>query len=140
MNKKVFKEGILVNTPEGERLRATKCKGCGTVVFPAEHICYKCLSEDMEEITLSTHGKLYSFTVIYRPVNKYKVPHAVGYIDLPEQIRVFTPLVVEDPDSLVRGYEYTCGADADMIIDTLWVEDDGTEIYGYKFKTEQNKG
>ena len=134
MSRKVFKEGILKRTEQGERLRAMRCKNCGTLVFPAEEMCYQCLSEEMEEDTLSTRGTLYTFTVMYRPVNRYPVPHAVGYVDLPEKIRIFTPLVVEEPDKLVRGREFENGSPAEMVIDTLWTEEDGTEVYGYKFR------
>lgn len=134
MDRIVFKDGILKQTEDGEVLRAMRCRSCGEIVFPAEDMCYRCLSEDMEEITLSKKGKLYSFTVLYRPVNRFPVPHAVGYVDLPEKIRIFTPLVIDDPASLEKGYEFKNDSEVEMVIDTLWTEEDGTEVYGYKFR------
>ena len=80
----------------------------------------------MKEIELSRTGKLYSYTITHYPVSKFKPPHAMGLIDIPEGVRIYSPLVIDD-----RGFKI--GSEMEMVIDTLWTEDD-KEVIGYKYR------
>jgi uncharacterized OB-fold protein len=109
------------------------CKKCGEVFFPKREnvLCSFCQSADFEEIKLSPRGKIYSCTVIMqRPPIYYKaeVPYAIGFVELPEGIRVETLLTGSNLDDLRVGME------VEMFIDILHTEEDGTEVYSYKFR------
>jgi uncharacterized OB-fold protein len=80
----------------------------------------------MKEVELSRKGKLYSYTISYYPASKFKPPHAMGLIDLPEGVRLLAPLVMSD-----EGFKV--GAEMEMVIDTVWTEDD-KEVIGYRFR------
>ena len=61
------------------------CTNCGYNNFPQTEICPKCWSTATETLKLSDVGVLYSFSSIASTSGK----HFVGYVDLPEDIRVF---------------------------------------------------
>jgi len=66
-------------------LVASKCKKCGKLHFPSQRLCSECYSwEEMEEVALGRRGKIFSWTVSYMMGE-----HPIGYVDLPEGIRVF---------------------------------------------------
>lgn len=127
MKKKVFiRDDLFKETPDGVVLVGNKCAECGRAFFPKADFCTNCLSKELEEIVLSKKGTLYSYTITRVPVGKFPIPHAVGMISLPEEVRLTTPLVIGDED-------FKVGADMEMIIDTLWKEEDH-DVVGYKFK------
>jgi len=89
-------------------LQGSKCRNCGEVTFAIAASCQNCAGEDMEIIPLSREGTLWTYTVIRnRPPGDYKgpdpyVPFGEGLVELPEGIRVLTPLG-GDPDKLEIG-------------------------------------
>lgn len=127
-------EGLFIRpqSPSDEpRLLGSRCTSCGEVTFPKQRRCANCSSDAIEEITLSSRGKLYSFTnVNYPPPDGYKgpVPYGVGMIELPEGVRVVAHLTESNPDKLAVGMEMA------LVIDKLFAEDDGAEVIGFKFK------
>jgi len=54
-------------------------------------------------------------------------PYSVGYVDLPEEVRVFAPLVTSEQTPFAVGME------VELVIERLWEEGD-KEVIGYKFK------
>ena len=67
------------------RLLATECLDCQFHTFPPSNVCPKCMSLSVAPLKLSRKGKLYSYTTI-RVDGKTLY---AGYVDFPEQIRVF---------------------------------------------------
>jgi len=65
-----------------------RCAACSTLSFPRAEICPTCLSEKVEAIHLSSEGELYSYTVVHQASKNWNVPYVLGYVDLPEGIRV----------------------------------------------------
>ena len=63
----------------------THCTNCGYNNFPQAEICPKCWSTATNVLELSQEGVLYSFSSIGGTSGK----QYVGYVDLPEEIRVF---------------------------------------------------
>ena len=61
---------------------------------------------------------------------KAEVPYAIGFVELPEGIRVETLFAGCNLEDLKVGME------VEMLIDKLHEEEDGTEVYCYKFKPE----
>jgi uncharacterized OB-fold protein len=130
------KEGLWCEPedPRGRpRLVGSRCRKCGEVFFPKRDgsLCSYCQGEDFEEIKLSLRGTVYSYTVIMqRPPEYYKgeVPYAIGFVELPEGVRVETLFTGCELDDLQVGME------VEMVIDKLCEEEDGTEVYCYKFR------
>ena len=64
-------------------LNALECNQCQKNIFPPRKFCNNCRSENLNEITLSKKGKIYSFTTIHYPLSKYdNPPYFVGLISL----------------------------------------------------------
>ena len=74
------------------RLKAYRCRACGQLDFPKPTICTSCWGEVFEIVPLSRRGTLYSFSEIHIGQAGMKTPYLIGYIDLPEQLRVFAQL------------------------------------------------
>ena len=89
----------LLSTPlsplEDVRLLGSKCKDCGEVGLGEVSSCQNCAGENLEVIPLSQSGKLWTYTVIRnRPPGDFKgeVPMGEGLVELPDGIRVKSPL------------------------------------------------
>lgn len=82
-----------------EKIIAYRCKDCGAGPFmkPAMS-CRKCHSTELEEIELSGHGKIHTFTVVHAAFGdlKEKAPYALSIVELEEGPKVLT--IVEDID------------------------------------------
>lgn len=68
----------------GVHILATHCPACGYFNFPPSRVCAQCLSLDVLPRPLSRRGVLYSHSTMRRGDRTFHV----GYVDLPEQIRV----------------------------------------------------
>lgn len=123
---------------EGDvRLLASKCKQCREIFFPRKNggVCMHCQHDAFTEITLSPRGKIYSFSVVnIRPPEYYKgeVPYALGFVDLPEGVKVETLFTQCDFDELKVNME------VEMILDTLYIDEEGIEVICYKFRPVKN--
>ena len=124
--KPIISEGLF--TKDMDALLGNKCKTCGRIFGPLVSFCYACGSQDMENVTLSRHGKLYSYTIVYMPTKQWKnPPYAIGWVKLPEGIMMTSPL---------KGWErkaLSVGMEMELVIETLW-DENGDEIIGYKFQ------
>lgn len=69
---------------EGDRIVGTHCMSCGYFNFPPSQVCARCMALEVEAQPLSRRGLLYSHTTMRRGDKTV----LVGYVDLPEQIRV----------------------------------------------------
>jgi uncharacterized OB-fold protein len=122
-----IREGIVTEGPEGETLAGNQCKSCGQVFFPkAEQVCLNCLEGPLEDLALSRKGALCSYTVVHMPASGFQPPYAVGFVDLPEGVRVFTPLEMEE------GKPFKEGMEMELRVGTLWEEEE-KEVMGFKF-------
>lgn len=127
-----IKEGLW-NSEDPPRLMGSQCNQCGEVFFPKVDgwLCANCQSDSLKEIALSRRGKIYSHTVVMqRPPVYYQgdVPYAIGYVELPEGVRVETHFTGCNFDDLKVGME------VELLIDMLHQAEDGTEVICYKFK------
>src|SRR4030042_4468186 len=99
---------IMVPPPVSEKphLVAGRCSNCGKTVFPKKEICPSCFDKgEVREIPLSQRGKLVTFTIVRRSLGAKKLPYALGYIETPENLRIFAPLEGCDFDRLTIGME-----------------------------------
>ena len=92
----IFSESI--ECPKDLRLRGSKCAKCGEVALGQASSCPNCGSGEVADIALSTHGELWSFTIIHhRPPGDYLgpavfEPFGLGLVELAEGIRVLAPI------------------------------------------------
>jgi uncharacterized OB-fold protein len=80
----------------GRSLTGSRCSHCGTVAFPAARGCQRCGLRSTETVALSGRGTVWGFTVQrfapksppYVVPEGGFVPFAVGYVELPEGVKV----------------------------------------------------
>jgi len=80
----------------GRSLTGSRCLHCGTVAFPAARGCQSCGHQSMAAAELSRSGTVWGFTVQrfapksppYVVPEGGFVPFAVGYVELPEGVKV----------------------------------------------------
>ena len=119
---------------EQVKLKGSQCHVCGEIFLGKHLSCGNCAQEKMGEITLSTNGKLWTYTVVRnRPPGDYKgpdpfVPFAEGLIELPEGIRLLSPLTECDVDNLAIG------SDWQLVVAPLYTDDEGNEVMSFKFR------
>jgi uncharacterized protein len=131
------KEGLWTDE-ERPQLVGSQCESCGEIFFPVRRdvLCSNCQSSSFKEIKLSRRGKVFSYSVVMqRPPIYYKaaeVPYALGWVELPEGIRVETLFTGCNPEDI------KIGMDVEMLVDKLHTEEDGSEVLCYKFKPVAN--
>lgn len=73
-----------------------KCRQCGHYRYPPGINCRGCLSDDLEWVTVSGRGTIYTWTVfhkVYHPAFAADAPYAVVAVELEEGPRVTSNLV-----------------------------------------------
>jgi uncharacterized OB-fold protein len=105
-------EGLIAGTAADPQLIGSSCRRCATVTFPRQASCPRCTSEDVEERRLQRRGTLWTWTIQCFPPKSppYAVepgddfePYAVGYVELPGEVRVEARLTEADPARLRIG-------------------------------------
>jgi uncharacterized OB-fold protein len=118
-------------------LLGSQCPSCRTVVFPVQHGCPRCGEPGMERTELSTRGTLWTWTTQdFLPKSPYAGPeteadfagYLVGYVELPEGVRVVTRLVEVDRADVEIGMEL------ELVLFPFTVDADGTEVVAYGFR------
>lgn len=129
-------EGLFTWPSQEPRLIGAACAGCGTTVFPRRAACPKCGAEDMRERLLSPTGTLWTWTTQgFLPKAPYGgtetaetfQPFALGYVELPGEVRVETRLTVADPDALRIGMPMR------LVIVPFRSDPDGTQVMSFAF-------
>ena len=138
-NKIPVKDGLFTcaqDSTSGPQLIASECPSCGEIFFPKRKLCQNCQASDLKEVKLSSRGKIFSHTVVMqKPVSNYRgpVPYAFGWVELPDGVRV---------ETLFTGCELQdlrIGMDVELVIETLYQDNDGREIICHKFRPVQEK-
>jgi uncharacterized OB-fold protein len=97
-------------------------------MFPARLVCLNCFSNNVEQVALSSKGKLFTYTVNYQGPKEFSPPYASGYIDLPEGVRIYSLLT----DWESKGLKI--GAEMELAIEKIKDDSEGNEVLGYKFR------
>ena len=127
-----IREGLLsapLSPLEDVRLLGSKCKHCGEVGLGAVKNCQNCAGEELEVIRLSGKGKLWTYTVIrQKPPGDFKgkVPMGEGLVELPDGIRVKSPLGGD-----VEKLEIDM--DLNFAAYPLYENEDGDEVIAFRF-------
>lgn len=124
---KLISENLVHMLSDGTpRLVGGRCKTCGALSFPRADVCTECLSLDVETVYLSSEGQLYSYSVVHQAPQGWKVPYTLGYIDLPEGIRVLAHIDAS-PEAVVIDKKYR------LSLDTVATDNTGAELSTYTF-------
>ncbi|GKT07433.1 Zn-ribbon domain-containing OB-fold protein [Desulforhabdus sp. TSK] len=108
-------------------LKGYRCKSCGQLDFPNLNPCPNCWGEEFEIVPLSRRGKLYSYADIFIGQPGLQTPYIIGYVDLPENLRIFAML-----DGEVGSFQ--CGEEVELTVGEIRKNRDGLPILSYKFK------
>lgn len=131
-DRKLFRTGLFVIPEEKDGqpyLIGSKCNKCGKVYFPQRQVCAECLVDDtMQVIPLSRRGTIKTFSIIHQAPPRYAIPYAIGYVDLPEGVTLFTQFKDWKEKPLELGEE------VELVIDDLR-EEGSDKLVGYKFRT-----
>ena len=127
-----FKEGLFEDISGKWALVGGRCKQCDKIIYPLREVCLNCLNKDVEKLTLSRKGALYSFTIVHMPSEHFQNPYAIGWIELPEGIRIF---------SQIRCWQEVpleVGMDMELEIEELWEEQE-KKVIGYIFRPSKER-
>ncbi|MCH9835124.1 MAG: DNA-binding protein [Ilumatobacter sp.] len=122
-------------------LLGTRCTNCGNHMFPRQTGCPRCLFNEQEDVELATAGTLWTWTVqafppkappYLGPVGDDFTPYGVGYVELPDQLRVEGRLTVADPEQLKIGMPM------ELVLEPLSLDEDGNQIVTYAFAPVDN--
>ncbi len=123
-----FHPDLLDISADGQAcLKGYRCKSCGQLDFPKLSPCPNCWGEEFEVVPLSKTGRLYSVTDIFIAPAGMATPYSFGYVDLPENLRIFAQL--EGPPG-----SFKCDDEVELTTGTIRMNRDGLPITSYKFK------
>ena len=94
-------EALKVNADGAAYLVGSSCEECNKRVFPPTNVCPNCMSENLTALPLSKQGTLYSWSIVHVAPKGWHLPFIAAYVDLPEEVRIFTHLVEVAPEDLV---------------------------------------
>jgi len=128
-----LKEGLfkLPSSPSQEsHLIGSKCRTCGETFFPKRVYCAHCTGKNLEEVALSTKGKIHTFTIsrVVPPGSIMQPPYAIAQVKLLEGVLVTSVLADCDLEAL------DIGIDVEMVIEKVMENEEGSEIMAFKFK------
>ncbi len=104
-------EGLLAGSAKAPVLVGSECRRCGVVAFPRQGSCAACTSSDVRERGLARRGTLWTWTIQcfqpksppYAATAEDFEPFGVGYVELPDELRVEARLTEADPARLRIG-------------------------------------
>lgn len=128
-------EGLFEGPRDEPRLLASRCTACGELAFPKQSSCAACPSPETEVVPLSRRGTLWTWTIQRFPPPsppfagdaEHFVPFGVGYVELPEGIRIEARLSENDPEKLAIGMEM------ELVLEPFDRDAEGRERWTFAF-------
>jgi len=129
--------GLFTWPSKDPRLIATKCMSCGNVRFPSGNTCNNPFCEDRDnvaEVELSKKGKVFSYFIEYYqpplpfPQQKSFEPYGVGWVELPDGIRIIGMMTQCDIKDIKVGME------VELVVEKLCEDEQGNEAMTWKWK------
>jgi uncharacterized OB-fold protein len=127
---KFIEEGWFKDTDEGIMLMGSRCEACKKVFFPKKEVCPECFDGELIEVPLSKQGRLHSYTLSVMGIPGMETPYAIGFIELPEGIKLFSILTDCKPWDEVLKVDM----DMEMVIEKIRQDESGNEIVSYQFR------
>jgi uncharacterized OB-fold protein len=128
--------GLYTGEPDAPQLIGSRCEACGEVTFPKQASCPSCTGSETREILLTRRGTLWTWTIqrFPPPVPPFKgdpesfEPFGVGYVELPEGLRVEGRLTTCDPEELAIGM------DMELVLEKFMEAGNGDEVMTFAFR------
>ena len=133
LTEEIFRPDVLAEENGTPRLVGSKCSECSDVRFPRALACPQCHADEtkLELVLLATEGEVVTACRIERSGPLFKVPYLVGFVQLPEGVRVLCQIEAEG-----RECGPLIGKRCSLIVDVLY-EREGKPMSGYKFRVDQ---
>jgi uncharacterized protein len=110
------------------RLHGSKCAHCGSVAFPRHPLCPACGEDSGQDaVKLSPAGTLYTFSEIHIAPKGFATPYVVGYVDLPEGVRLFGQIEG-------RASELRLGQQVAVTLGPVRTGASGSVVVSYRFR------
>jgi uncharacterized OB-fold protein len=122
-----FRPGVL---DEQARVVGSRCPSCGARYFPSRQVCSRCLASDLETVPLSDVGTLYTYTVVRQAAPGFEVPYILGYVDLPEDVRLLGQVAGIEPEAVRLGMRLH------LSVEPFGEDEDGRTVMGFRFRPE----
>jgi uncharacterized OB-fold protein len=105
-------DGLFTGPADAPQLIGSRCTRCREVSFPKQSSCPACTGDSTEQVLLARRGTLWTWTIQRFPppppyigdAQRFE-PYGVGYVELPEGVRVESRLTTADPEALAIGME-----------------------------------
>lgn len=125
--------GLFMDDTSGTlRLAGTRCDNCGAHFFPRRQVCARCLSTETATVALTGRGVLYTFTIVYQSTPEFSTPYILGYVDLPEGVRVLAPVVGVEIDDVRTGMP------VEVRVEVVRADAQGRPLLGYRLYPAPN--
>jgi uncharacterized OB-fold protein len=129
-------DGLFTGSSTAPQLIGGHCTECGGWHFPAQDNCPHCAALTVERQPMSRRGTLWTWTVqaFPPPVPPYRgpvkdfVPFGVGYIELPEGLRVQGRLTINDATRLKIGMPM------ELVLEPFGTDAQGRTVLGFAFE------
>jgi len=130
-----IQEGLFTWPSAAPQLIGGHCSDCGGWHFPVQGNCPHCAGCSVERQPMSRRGTLWTWTIQtfappappYRGTVEGFVPFGVGYVELPEGLRVQCRLTVNDASQLRIGMAM------ELALESVGVDEQGREVMCYAF-------
>jgi uncharacterized OB-fold protein len=112
------------------RLIGSRCRTCGTHIFPERLRCSNCSGDDVESCRFGGLGEVLAFTTVHEAPRGFgdQVPYVTGLVRLDEGpviVAMLADILPERPQVGMR---------VEMVTRKIWADgSEGPIVYGYKF-------
>lgn len=132
--KQVPIKGARLRLGDSPALLGSRCPGCGEHFYPPRHVCLNCFHEGLEEVTLSTRGELWTFTVarMALPGSLVTAPYVIAQVRLPEGVHVATVLADVDPEKV------RVGMPLELAVEKASTDSEGNDVMTFKFRSSKD--
>ncbi len=125
-----LEEGWYGESADGVVLVGSRCEACQKTFFPKKLVCPSCYDGELKDVPLSKRGRLHTYALSVMGPPDMKKPYVMGFIDLPEGIKLYSLLTDCDPWDEVLKIDM----EMEMVIGKIKENDKGNEIMGYTFR------
>lgn len=112
------------------RLLGSRCLICGKIAFPRKPVCPVCFSDELETVPLSRRGILHTFARSVMGPTGMETPFVMGFIDLPEGIKLYSLITCPEPWDQVLEI----GMEMEMTIGKIKEDELGCQVLSYRFR------
>ena len=128
--KQVPLKGARLRLGDSPALLGSRCPQCGEHFYPPRYVCLNCFHEGLEEVALSTHGELYTFTIARAalPGTLMTPPYVIAQVRLPDGVSVATGLTDVDPETV------RIGMPLELVVEKALVDSEGNDLMTFKFR------